>query len=427
MSYVFVSFSKADGEAGRRIVDALDQAGLTVWKEEASQANIPQERESAIKSAQCVIAIWSEAAKKEYASHDEFSEPIKHAIQAWSSGRLVLATLDDTRLPIGLRDLSPISVKDNSGLANLTAGVSEIIRENKRRDRRLRSGFAWWIAAGCALVVLGIIGLRSLSPDSKQELAFDLARRVTSFGDVRLLSSGRLEELGNGLQAEIGALTGAAPNISSPDVEDRDKTLKEKKDLLTLIKEEEQRRTAEKSSGYFLFPYDLIALAFMAILAGAIWYVFAKRRSTKRATYGVVSAESTVSEKTGTLIFVSYSHRDQTLVDQLTKQILALGCVIWIDRKEWGSRRYAGPIVEAIQNSRLVALMCSKNAFLSDHVIREVYIAGKYKKSFIIFKLDSITVPDELEYFLSGFPVIQVSEVSSQQLRSEIARFISPE
>jgi hypothetical protein len=102
-----------------------------------------------------------------------------------------------------------------------------------------------------------------------------------------------------------------------------------------------------------------------------------------------------------------------------------LGCAIWVDRKTWGSQRYAGPIVQAIQSSRLVALMCSRNAFLSDHVVREVYIAGKYKKPFIAFKLDSIEIPEELEYFLSGFPLIPVSEVSSEQLRAEIFRLIA--
>jgi hypothetical protein len=95
-----------------------------------------------------------------------------------------------------------------------------------------------------------------------------------------------------------------------------------------------------------------------------------------------------------------------------------------------GSQRYAGPIVTAIRQSRLVALMCSQNAFASDHVIREVYLAGDYKKPFIVFQLDSTEFPDELRYFVSGFPCVPITTrefttVDRQQLRSQIAKLIA--
>ena len=123
-------------------------------------------------------------------------------------------------------------------------------------------------------------------------------------------------------------------------------------------------------------------------------------------------------------MFVSYSHRDETAVDQLVKQIEQLGYTVWIDRQLTGSQRYAASIVRAIRASRLVALMCSQHAFASDHVIREIYVAGDSKKPFIAFQLDPTEFPDEVLYFVSGFPRIPIAGIDQQRLNSEIARLV---
>ena len=124
-------------------------------------------------------------------------------------------------------------------------------------------------------------------------------------------------------------------------------------------------------------------------------------------------------------VFVSYSRQDGPTVEQLVQQIEQLGYPVWIDRQSAGSQRYAAPIVRAIRTSRLVALMCSQDAFASDHVIREVYVAGDYKKPFIAFQLDSTEFPDEIFYFVSGFPRVPVATIDRQQLYSQIARLVA--
>ena len=123
-------------------------------------------------------------------------------------------------------------------------------------------------------------------------------------------------------------------------------------------------------------------------------------------------------------VFVSYSRQDERVVDALVKQIEELGHGIWIDRQSTGSERYAGKIVEAIKKSRFIALMCSQNAFASDHVIREVYIAGDLKKPFIVFLLEPGDLPNDILYFVSGFPRVAVTSMDIQHLRSEIARVV---
>jgi hypothetical protein len=126
-----------------------------------------------------------------------------------------------------------------------------------------------------------------------------------------------------------------------------------------------------------------------------------------------------------TQVFISYSRKDRQIVDKLVEEIKQLGYAVWIDRDSPGSQRYAAKIVRAIRTSRLVALMCSQNAFQSDHVTREVYLAGDYKKPFIAFQLDSTEFPDDLILFVSGFPRVPAAAIDSQHLRSEIARLLA--
>jgi len=71
------------------------------------------------------------------------------------------------------------------------------------------------------------------------------------------------------------------------------------------------------------------------------------------------------------------------IVDGLVKQIEDMGYPVWIDREAHGSQRYAAPIVGAIRTSKMVALMCSRSAFASEHVLHEIYVAGDFKKLFI--------------------------------------------
>jgi hypothetical protein len=124
-------------------------------------------------------------------------------------------------------------------------------------------------------------------------------------------------------------------------------------------------------------------------------------------------------------VFISYSDKDSQMVAQVANEIRQLGHEVWMYSRETGPQRFAARIVQAIRQSKQVALMCSQHAFASDHVIREVYVAGDFKKPFIIFQLDPAEFPDDLLYFISGFPRVLVTPLDAQQLRSQIAKLIA--
>ena len=55
--------------------------------------------------------------------------------------------------------------------------------------------------------------------------------------------------------------------------------------------------------------------------------------------------------------------------------------------------------------------------------MREVYVAGDYKKPFIVFQLDQAEFPDEVLYFISGFPRVSVGALDQEQLQDKFLGF----
>jgi len=176
--------------------------------------------------------------------------------------------------------------------------------------------------------------------------------------------------------------------------------------------------------------FAVFFLVLGAVIGAAFVWMWSKQ-SSRRWEQNAPEPKSAASNEAAPIadmghhVFVSYSHRDGPTVEQLVKDIERAGYTVWIDRQSPMSRRYAAPIVRAIKASRVVALMCSENSFASDHVIREVYVAGDYKKPFIAFQLDHSDFPEEVLYFVTGFPRVPVEELDSQQLRSELARLVA--
>ena len=149
----------------------------------------------------------------------------------------------------------------------------------------------------------------------------------------------------------------------------------------------------------------------IVLVAALVVFVLAVRRLSRRSSARGQPKPANLDAHPQ--VFVSYSRLDGKIVDRVVKEIEQAGYPVWIDRElSHGAQRYAAPIVRAIKSSKLIALMCSRNAFQSDHVIRELYVAGDYKKPFIAFQLDQSEFPDEVQYFVSGFPRLPVGSLS---------------
>jgi len=387
MSQVFVSHSNADQAVAERVVEALSEAGLTSSHPASFTpgTDFVQELERAMRGTDCVVVLWSKAA----AASARAQQEIRLAIEAWSNDRLVLVSLDDTTLPVGLRDLKAIPFGrdlDERALRDLIERVRGIVGPHERPPSAVEAPAAMrapgsarrGIGAKVGLILVGLLlaGFFLFS-------SIYSAPPPTESGVPPVPGSEPWPE------HDVGTPTAALFNP-----------------WLVL--------------GAVLF----VGIAIGTALAWAGWK-WARRRSRRRQSGDVARAlhGDGVSAE-GPLVFVSYSREDFRAVDRLVKQIEQAGYGVWIDRQAHGSQRYAAPIVRAIKTSQLVALMCSRNSFKSDHVIREVYIAGDHKKPFIVFQLDRTEFPDEMLYFISGFPRLSVDALDQQGLRTELSRLL---
>lgn len=373
MPRIFISYSRKDHDAALPIMNAISSAGLNIWPptELPPGENFSEAIADAIESAQCIVLLWSKAA-----AESEFVQQEMHrAIKAWSSDRLVLAALDDAPLPVGLRDLSPIPIRypNDSGTKQVIERAQTIVgRESTtaaapgpaRPDATIPARPTWHSRRSWHVATVGGIAALILA---------GLAILNRSFHQPEVIHA----PVGNGLGLMIP--------------------------LALLI---------------------LIVLMVGAVMGAGIIWIWSKR-SRARSGRASPSRQTPEASHGAQQIFVSYSHLDERPVEHVVEQMGQLGLRIWIDRQSKGSDRYAAPIVRAIRQSRLVALMCSQNAFASDHVIREVYVAGDYKKPFVLFQLDPAEIPDEILYFVSPFPRVPVADMNPQRLHSEIARLLA--
>jgi hypothetical protein len=107
------------------------------------------------------------------------------------------------------------------------------------------------------------------------------------------------------------------------------------------------------------------------------------------------------------LLFISYSQRDKSKIFLLLEELDQCGIKVWIDaRYEAEAQRFAKRIVQAIRTSKACAFMCSAAAYQSDHVVRELYLADRYKKPIIPVEIEPCSPTEDFEYFFSGFDFV---------------------
>ena len=110
-------------------------------------------------------------------------------------------------------------------------------------------------------------------------------------------------------------------------------------------------------------------------------------------------------------VFVSYARANAAAVMPVIEGAKRNGNVFWLDQKNIGAGDgWAGEIVRAIRGAPDVVIMCSKAAFESDHVKREIYLADRYKKRLVPAFIEDATPPEDFEYFFAGVQFLKLFE-----------------
>lgn len=347
MRQIYLLSMDADSAAADEIERLLRERGYMV-RRAAEQYAFPPAWPQEV-----TLALWSQAA---------FMSPkqlffTNRAIDAWTEGRLVFARLDHALLPRGLSDIEAVDLSFAPARMSTVWKVIEAAQEiDRAMEARRREAGAEDPVADDEAHEVG-------APPQAAPKRRAKARRVFSAGSGAIIGL-----VAAGAFASLGFL--AMPHAPT---------------LLV---------------GIASILWGFVAGAVGGYVAGG------DTRASARAAPAPRAARDPLEEAAGPLapdapVFVSYSRRNGAVVYPLVEEVEAAGHPVWIDRDEIkAGGNWAAAIVRAIRESDTFCLMCSAEAFQSDNVRREIYIADKYKRKLLPVRLDSAEMPEDFEYFL---------------------------
>ena len=167
MARVFLSYARDDIETARKLAGVLAEAGQTVWWDRHLHggANFSEEIDRELKSAQVVMVLWSPSSIASAWVQDE-------AAEGRDSGRLVPATLNSAKPPLGFRQLQCIDLaswieKERAEpIDDLLAAISKMAGDEPRKAEA--EG-----AKGPVPISICVLPFLNLSDDSEQEYFSD--------------------------------------------------------------------------------------------------------------------------------------------------------------------------------------------------------------------------------------------------------------
>lgn len=317
----------------------------------------------AVQAADTVVALWS----KDMVSSPHRLPFEKRTMEAWADEQLVLVKLDRAFSPVGLRDLPAIDASLDAQRDIGWAAVAKVAQDARQRSASAGSG----VAAGSS----------SQAPSSPAPARKMQAPAAEGGSALLLLLPLVLLLIGGGLYV-----------------------LATQPDLLARLPVNAYQAT---------LPIGGAVLAL--VLIGFVW--LARRRPKSGASSSAGAAPA------GEQLFVSYAHADNMAVVPVVEAVQAQGRSVWLDRRGIAAGAgWAGEIVRAIKNAKGVIVMCSAQAFESDHVKREVYLADRYKKPMVPVFLEAAAPPEDFEYFFAGVQWLELHKTPEGERAAAIAQ-----
>lgn len=140
-------------------------------------------------------------------------------------------------------------------------------------------------------------------------------------------------------------------------------------------------------------------------------------RDGEQAPDAALAAPGTVHSQSGThTVFISYASSDRAVADSVCAALERAGMNCWIaPRDVTPGELYSEAIVHAIDSAKVVVLVLSQNAAVSQHVLREVERASSKRHPVVSFRIDLAPLPAALEYFLNTSQWLDASAIGVER------------
>jgi hypothetical protein len=367
MADVLLVASRKDYYTASKMQEVLGAHGLAADLQDfVTGASV--DLEGRIAGARTVVFFWS----KDADSAAEMRRKLGTVALALASGNVLVVQLDGTELPVGLRDLESVAVNwgPRPRRDDYEALARQIVKAMPRADKAPRAAAPSAAAPQTSARPMAakgggwlpvILGIGAVAVVSLAVIGY-------SWKPASLPLPGRDSDPLLPLLAVAGTIAAGAYGVSR------------------------QRRRREEP---------------------------AQERAREAARQKAPEPESPPD------VFISYSRKDAAFAGELVRALEAAGRSVWIDTRSASESRYAGPIVRALRSCRTVALICSKNSFGSDHVMRELYLAGDFRKPMVAVQIDATDFPDDFAYFLTGFPRIEAASRRIAEIASEMLGYVA--
>jgi hypothetical protein len=162
--------------------------------------------------------------------------------------------------------------------------------------------------------------------------------------------------------------------------------------------------------GVTLWIFPAAIAVTLGVLSRLIWGMFARPRIERQTLPPPGPATETQPEANDS-VFVSYARANAKQVMPVIEAAQHDGRYFWLDQQSMkAGESWAGEIVRAIRGAGEVVVMCSKAAFESDHVKREIYLADRYRKRLMPVFIEDAQAPEDFEYFFAGVQQLKLFE-----------------
>lgn len=142
-------------------------------------------------------------------------------------------------------------------------------------------------------------------------------------------------------------------------------------------------------------------------------------RSKKRCQIISETISGTASDVGDSMVFISYSHRNQKTADYIADGLEECGIKPWIDHRMIRCADYGKDITLGISESKAFLLLVSSYSMKSPDVLRELRNAGwcADHKGLIIYPvlLEKIQYPPEYAYYLTGLDYKDISRPPQEE------------